>query len=1136
MDSELEDNVLRYIPQYLRNLLKVTGYLNYNNLNDFCESDIEHIETFARDILHDSLIPESEFEQYYGIFKKAPKKFQILPGDKKSLLGIVQKLKSSGVTQTCPQCHYRYNLVGTSPTKPRIKPSDIQLQGPSNAPPQGSSNKNKQKKLQPPCKQQQIHSTIDLEAENKSVRIRILNRLSHDIDQEVSKGNIDGKIRFYLIEKLLRNIKTDCKMNNSGLTVDSMVGTVTCGCNAVIVIKKESKNSNLQPRWLIGNYYKHFAKHFKEENILKKTKNTSKNSIINYFHRSVQNTTLDKANHTKNKVRKTSPKINILSNVSIPQSVQSENERGDTIMTHLKSSKLNLECSDYDFFQHDNFYSNLDQQLTQQSDNNSRQDYKSISENDDKNRVPFGRTNVDQKQAKVASEIIGSMTGEQYQVDVSALYTKGNLIDPILPEEFQEENSSNSVENLKYNISEDLNMPMHPLESAVDANLPSCSATKSIPESIHLAKIQLRTNAKDKFSRTNRTKRKLLKIPSNQTFVTGYFPLIQHINDLLSERKELKTDFITRVQQLGLRLDENVDASIDPKCTDDNILHNPRAITSDFIQNVKTELQGSFNFPRENTSKLGKGTKRNYELLSDIMIEETVESSRKDAMSIAKTLGIRSPHIYCYNMNLKPQKVTQNMKQNLTDLLKYLKNDKCDDTELGIGNLCEDVSEEDTKDVENDLENSLVKNCNINSIDNGSSVSDLLECGSEDDILQDLILDNTPTCNIEGDTLEKILNTGSNLFLKRLCLKDYSSKTQKLNIRNTADFENGPFIRIKFNDNTTMVIRKSSLCWLLSTKKCKLSSDRLIRVKQGMIKSKAQESCELTQPTKQKIIRVGDWCVFKRVTSGSNSIIGRILSFKKLQAKGKQAQYDQTAVTFDINKGKVGALCNWYHLTENTITLTKSVHHEFYDVDNYEYTIPDPTVIYSADTGVSKCIVTPEVVRLMDIQKKRKRVFDSDSNTDVSDEGLSDNNEDDVGSNISDNSANDIVFDNDVMITKQKGIEMEKYYAWNNHWIAKYWKTMGNESSLPMELCSNFDADEIKRLGKRFRKLDLDNSGALSIDEFMSLPELQQNPLVQRVIDIFDADGNGEVDFKEFIQGVSQFSVKVISFLNLICI
>jgi len=85
---------------------------------------------------------------------------------------------------------------------------------------------------------------------------------------------------------------------------------------------------------------------------------------------------------------------------------------------------------------------------------------------------------------------------------------------------------------------------------------------------------------------------------------------------------------------------------------------------------------------------------------------------------------------------------------------------------------------------------------------------------------------------------------------------------------------------------------------------------------------------------------------------------------------------------------------------------------------------------------------------------------------------------------------------------------------------------MGNELTLPMEMCSHFDADEIHRLGKRFRKLDLDNSGSLSIDEFMSLPELQQNPLVQRVIEIFDQDGNGELDFKEFIEGVSQFSVK----------
>lgn len=73
-------------------------------------------------------------------------------------------------------------------------------------------------------------------------------------------------------------------------------------------------------------------------------------------------------------------------------------------------------------------------------------------------------------------------------------------------------------------------------------------------------------------------------------------------------------------------------------------------------------------------------------------------------------------------------------------------------------------------------------------------------------------------------------------------------------------------------------------------------------------------------------------------------------------------------------------------------------------------------------------------------------------------------------------------------------------------------------------LCfDSVDADEIRRLGKRFRKLDLDNSGSLSVDEFMSLPELQQNPLVQRVIDIFDQDGNGEVDFKGELLGFILF-------------
>ncbi|VDI84175.1 Hypothetical predicted protein [Mytilus galloprovincialis] len=73
---------------------------------------------------------------------------------------------------------------------------------------------------------------------------------------------------------------------------------------------------------------------------------------------------------------------------------------------------------------------------------------------------------------------------------------------------------------------------------------------------------------------------------------------------------------------------------------------------------------------------------------------------------------------------------------------------------------------------------------------------------------------------------------------------------------------------------------------------------------------------------------------------------------------------------------------------------------------------------------------------------------------------------------------------------------------------------MGNHNSIDDHLASNFDADEIRRLGKRFCKLDKDNSGSLSVEEFMSIPELKDNPLVQRVVAIIDTDGNGEVDFK----------------------
>merc|ERR1712137_91264 len=88
---------------------------------------------------------------------------------------------------------------------------------------------------------------------------------------------------------------------------------------------------------------------------------------------------------------------------------------------------------------------------------------------------------------------------------------------------------------------------------------------------------------------------------------------------------------------------------------------------------------------------------------------------------------------------------------------------------------------------------------------------------------------------------------------------------------------------------------------------------------------------------------------------------------------------------------------------------------------------------------------------------------------------------------------------------------------------------MGNTSSAVLDNIvegSNFNRDEVDRLRKRFMKLDKDNSGTIEREEFLSLPQISSNPLATRMIAIFDEDGGGDVDFQEFVSGLSAFSSK----------
>ena len=57
-------------------------------------------------------------------------------------------------------------------------------------------------------------------------------------------------------------------------------------------------------------------------------------------------------------------------------------------------------------------------------------------------------------------------------------------------------------------------------------------------------------------------------------------------------------------------------------------------------------------------------------------------------------------------------------------------------------------------------------------------------------------------------------------------------------------------------------------------------------------------------------------------------------------------------------------------------------------------------------------------------------------------------------------------------------------------------------------------------------KLDKDKSGTIEKEEFLSIPGVASNPLAPRLMEVFDEDGGGDIDFQEFVGALSVFSGK----------
>lgn len=163
-------------------------------------------------------------------------------------------------------------------------------------------------------------------------------------------------------------------------------------------------------------------------------------------------------------------------------------------------------------------------------------------------------------------------------------------------------------------------------------------------------------------------------------------------------------------------------------------------------------------------------------------------------------------------------------------------------------------------------------------------------------------------CNLSSiDTIGEFLN-----------VKDFQ---EQLNKKACGEFENSPFIQIKLK-NKSMVIKKSTLCWLLDKEKDLVSVDRLRRFIPVVSKN------DIALITSKKItisdqVHVGDWAIFKinkcnydEIIIQNNVhfngiIIGRILAFGYVTKRNKSFNRQYILMKED-NLNEVGYYCNWY--------------------------------------------------------------------------------------------------------------------------------------------------------------------------------------------------------------------------------
>lgn len=236
---------------------------------------------------------------------------------------------------------------------------------------------------------------------------------------------------------------------------------------------------------------------------------------------------------------------------------------------------------------------------------------------------------------------------------------------------------------------------------------------------------------------------------------------------------------------------------------------------------------------------------------------------------------------------------------------------------------------------------------------NDDKTSDDDEFNKEDDEEENSNYTAMPTTNSAQQTAAEQFDTEvlqdltvlSNITGK-LELQDYSEAKIDLN-------RNSPFTVVKDSHGKEHVVRKSSICWLLSTNVSKLSSDRLQRVRTSEYEKniRSTETHKYNGTITCEEVSIGDWCLFQR-SDGDNCIIGLVLSFAYMRGSTwRSIEYSNTFANVSGNKKPIGVLCHWFNVDSNgNLTLLALAVHGYIAIEQYRLTLPPPIF---TDIGLS---------------------------------------------------------------------------------------------------------------------------------------------------------------------------------------